>query len=189
MAVPSRTLVLGGARSGKSAHAESLVTTRPVRYVATGQRDASDEDWQQRIELHRASRPPEWTTVETVTGLATVVAQRWVGTTMVDDLGTWLTGMLDDAAAWDLPRGTIAPAVDDLVSAVSDCRSTLVIVSPEVGMSVVPESRSGRLFRDELGVLNARLAHVCDRVLLVVAGLALTLKEPPADSLTAKGPV
>ncbi|MCX6492052.1 MAG: bifunctional adenosylcobinamide kinase/adenosylcobinamide-phosphate guanylyltransferase, partial [Rhodococcus sp.] len=73
--------------------------------------------------------------------------------------------------------------------AVSDCRSTLVIVSPEVGMSVVPESRSGRLFRDELGVLNARLAHVCDRVLLVVAGLALTLKEPPADSLTAKGPV
>ena len=108
---------------------------------------------------------------------------------MVDDLGTWLTGMLDDARAWERPRGTITPAVDDLVEAVAMCTSTVVLVSPEVGLSVVPESRSGRLFRDELGLLNSRLAAVCDRVLLVVAGLALTLKEPPADFFTAKGQV
>ena len=189
MGVPTRTLVLGGARSGKSGHAESLAVLEPVRYLATGRRDATDEDWQRRIDGHRASRPKHWTTVETVTSLAAVIAQPWDGTTVVDDLGTWLTGMLDDARAWDLPRGTIAPALDTLVGAVADCTSTLVLVSPEVGLSVVPESRSGRLFRDELGLLNSRLAAVCDRVLLVVAGLALTLKEPPADFITAKGTV
>lgn len=189
MGEPTRTLVLGGARSGKSAHAESRATADPVRYLATGRRDPSDEDWQRRIDLHRASRPSHWTTVETVESLAAVVSQPWSGTTVVDDLGTWLTGMLDDAQAWDRPRGTIAPAVDDLVAAVAGCTSTLVLVSPEVGLSVVPESRSGRLFRDELGLLNSELAAVCDRVLLVVAGLALTLKEPPADFITAKGTV
>ena len=189
MGEPTRTLVLGGARSGKSAHAESLATTGPVRYLATGRRDASDEDWQRRIDRHRASRPTDWTTVETITSLTTVVSQPWKGTTVVDDLGTWLTGMLDDAGAWELPRGTIAPAVEDLVTVVANCPSTLVLVSPEVGLSVVPESSSGRLFRDELGLLNSRLAAVCDRVLLVVAGLALNLKEPPADLTTAKGTV
>ncbi|WP_415976739.1 bifunctional adenosylcobinamide kinase/adenosylcobinamide-phosphate guanylyltransferase [Rhodococcus sp. 077-4] len=189
MLEPTRTLVLGGARSGKSGHAESLATVEPVRYLATGRRDADDEDWQRRIDRHVASRPAHWTTVETVASLSAVIAQPWDGTTVVDDLGTWLTGMLDDASAWELPRGTIAPAVDDLVVAVAECTSTLVLVSPEVGLSVVPESRSGRLFRDELGLLNSRLAGVCDRVLLVVAGLALTLKEPPADFTTAKGTV
>ncbi|MDI6629991.1 MAG: bifunctional adenosylcobinamide kinase/adenosylcobinamide-phosphate guanylyltransferase [Rhodococcus sp. (in: high G+C Gram-positive bacteria)] len=189
MGEPRRTLVLGGARSGKSGHAESLAVVEPVRYLATGRRDATDEDWQLRIERHRASRPKHWSTVETVTSLSGVVSQPWDGTTVVDDLGTWLTGMLDDAQAWELPRGTIAPAVDDLVRAVADCPSHLVLVSPEVGLSVVPESRSGRLFRDELGLLNSRLAAVCDRVLLVVAGLALTLKDPPADFIPAKGTV
>lgn len=189
MDVPTRTLVLGGARSGKSGHAESLAVLEPVRYVATGRRDATDEDWQCRIERHRASRPKQWSTVETVASLSGVVSQPWNGTTLVDDLGTWLTGMLDDAAAWELPRGTIAPAVDALVDAVAESTSALVLVSPEVGLSVVPESRSGRLFRDELGLLNSRLAAVCDRVLLVVAGLALPLKEPPADFITAKGTV
>ncbi|CCQ16123.1 Adenosyl cobinamide kinase/adenosyl cobinamide phosphate guanylyltransferase [Rhodococcus sp. AW25M09] len=189
MGEPTRTLVLGGARSGKSAHAESRATAEPVRYIATGRRNPTDEDWQRRIAGHRASRPTHWITVETVTSLATVVSQPWEGTTIVDDLGTWLTGMLDDAQAWERPRGTIAPAVDDVVTAVAQCSSALVLVSPEVGLSVVPESSSGRLFRDELGLLNSRLAAVCDSVLLVVAGLALTLKEPPADLITAKGTV
>ncbi|OZC44765.1 bifunctional adenosylcobinamide kinase/adenosylcobinamide-phosphate guanylyltransferase [Rhodococcus sp. WWJCD1] len=189
MGEPTRTLVLGGARSGKSAHAESCAVTEPVRYLATGRRDHTDEDWQRRIDLHRASRPQHWSTVETVTALASSISEPWDGTTLVDDLGTWLTGMLDDARAWERPRGTITPAVDDLVGAVADCTSTLVLVSPEVGLSVVPESHSGRLFRDELGLLNSRLAGVCDRVLLVVAGLAMTLKEPPADFITAKGEV
>ncbi|MFI8565113.1 bifunctional adenosylcobinamide kinase/adenosylcobinamide-phosphate guanylyltransferase [Rhodococcus sp. NPDC078407] len=187
MGEPTRTLVLGGARSGKSGHAESLAVVEPVRYVATGRRNADDQDWQSRIDVHRASRPAHWSTVESVTTLAQVVAQPWRGTTVVDDLGTWLTGMIDDAGAWERPRGTIGPRVDELVGAVARCTSDLVLVSPEVGLSVVPESRSGRLFRDELGLLNSRLAGVCDKVLLVVAGLALTLKEPPADLITAKG--
>lgn len=181
----SRTLVLGGARSGKSFHAESLATDGPVRYVATGRRDDTDTDWQDRIDRHRASRPPEWTTVESSTNLPAVLALPWIGTTVVDDLGTWLTGTIDDANAWDLPRGSITPAVDELVTVVSACTNPIVLVTPEVGLGVIPETRSGRLFRDELGLLNSRLAAVCDDVVLVVAGIALTLKP---QSLEAQSP-
>ncbi len=99
-----------------------------------------------------------------------------LGTTIVDDLGTWLTHTIDDHRAWDSPRGTVAPDVATLVDAVSRSREHLVIVSPEVGMSVVPDTRSGRLFQDEIGSLNSALAAVCDTVVLVVAGLPLTLK-------------
>ncbi|MDJ0393035.1 bifunctional adenosylcobinamide kinase/adenosylcobinamide-phosphate guanylyltransferase [Rhodococcus sp. G-MC3] len=181
MTPPLRTLVLGGARSGKSSHAEVLVgVAGPVRYVATGRSDPGDTDWEARIDEHRRRRPPEWTTVESPTDLpATVLVGD--GVTIVDDLGTWLTGVLDDEAAWDAPRGTVAPLVDALVDAVRRCRHRVVMVSPEVGLSIVPDTKSGRLFRDELGVLNQRLAAVCDEVVLVVAGLPLTLKSVDAS--------
>lgn len=181
--------MLGGARSGKSALAEARAATEPVRYLATGRHDAADDDWERRIEEHRLSRPSHWTTVESDASLASAIAEPWAGTTLVDDLGTWLTGVLDDAHAWDRPRGTVASTVDELVSAVADCTCEIVLVSPEVGLSVVPETRSGRLFRDELGLLNSRLAAVCDEVLLVVAGLPLTLKGPKVHFPNVKGPL
>lgn len=177
---PLRTLVLGGARSGKSGHAEALMdgsAPSAVRYIATARLDASDADWEQRIEAHRSRRPREWTTVESATGTGLAELLRTDATpTMVDDLGTWLTAEMDAAQAWELPRGTLAPRIDDLVDAVADHRGRLVLVSPEVGLGVIPETRSGRLFRDEIGSLNARMAQVCDEVLLVVAGLATRLK-------------
>lgn len=154
-----------------------------VRYVATGRRDPADPDWDARIDDHRRRRPAQWTTIESSADLpATVLGGN--GVTIVDDLGTWLTGMLDDLAAWDAPRGTVAPVVDELVDAVRRCDHRLVMVSPEVGLSIVPETRSGRLFRDELGVLNGRLAAVCDDVVLVVAGLPVTLKSVDASMNT-----
>lgn len=179
-AVPKRTLVLGGARSGKSGHAEALLAGAPgdrVRYVATSRLDPADADWTSRVDEHRVRRPQSWSTVETASGpgLAEVLRAD-APATLVDDLGTWLTAELDAAAAWDLPRGTVGPRVDDLVDAVSRYPGRLVLVSPEVGLGVIPETRSGRLFRDEIGALNARLAQACDEVLLVVAGLAMTLK-------------
>ncbi|MGW0041171.1 bifunctional adenosylcobinamide kinase/adenosylcobinamide-phosphate guanylyltransferase [Rhodococcus sp. NPDC003348] len=176
-APPRRVLVLGGARSGKSGHAESLMPGGDVRYVATARVDPTDVDWTARIAEHRVRRPAHWTTVECGRGpgLSAILGESGPAT-LVDDLGTWLTAELDDAEAWDAPRGTVTPRCDALVDAVAGYPGTLVLVSPEVGLGVVPETRSGRLFRDEIGALNGRLAQVCDEVFLAIAGLTVRLK-------------
>ena len=96
--------------------------------------------------------------------------------TLVDDIGGWLTAAMDRAQAWT--GGSARADVDDLVDAVGEYGADLVLVSPEVGLTVVPETAAGRLFADELGTLNQRLAGVCDRVVLVVAGQPITVKEP-----------
>jgi adenosylcobinamide kinase/adenosylcobinamide-phosphate guanylyltransferase len=165
--------VLGGARSGKSAHAEGLASGA-VTYVATARRDPSDLDWQERIAKHVARRPSTWSTVET-SDLPAVLADV-PGTVLVDDLATWLTGVLDDTGAWEGPLDEARLRCDALVDAVVRREGRLVLVSAEVGLGVVPATRSGRLFRDELGSLNARLAQACDEVLLLVAGLPLRVK-------------
>jgi adenosylcobinamide kinase / adenosylcobinamide-phosphate guanylyltransferase len=100
------------------------------------------------------------------------------GPLIVDDLATWLTGVLDDTGAWTasaVPPG-VGAAVDGLVAAVAAAPDRVVLVSAEVGLGVVPETRAGRVFRDELGALNAALAAVCDEVVLLVAGLPMRLK-------------
>lgn len=175
-----RTLVLGGTRSGKSGYAEGLLPANGgVRYLATARRVDGDAEWSARIERHRARRPPGWSTEEDPDlpdALATARPGEWL---LVDDLATWLTGMLDDAGAWDGDpsiAATVQARTGALVDAVARCPARLVLVSAEVGLGVVPATRSGRLFRDELGALNARLAEVCDRVVLLVAGIPLTLR-------------
>jgi adenosylcobinamide kinase/adenosylcobinamide-phosphate guanylyltransferase len=179
--VTHRTLVLGGTRSGKSAHAEGLLPQdASVTYVATGRRDPSDADWTARIAAHAARRPAGWRTVEpqAAGALAEVIAGA-TAPLLVDDLATWLTGVLDDVSAWDGGPAELAEAggyADALVAAVGGCAARLVLVSAEVGLGVVPETRSGRLFRDELGSLNASLAVACDEVVLLVAGIPLRLK-------------
>ncbi|HEX4722735.1 MAG TPA: bifunctional adenosylcobinamide kinase/adenosylcobinamide-phosphate guanylyltransferase [Pseudonocardiaceae bacterium] len=175
-----RTLVLGGARSGKSAYAEALLPAdAPVTYVATARRDPTDAEWEARIAAHVARRPPHWETVEP-TDLAALVTDARAGQILlVDDLATWLTGVLDDVSAWDGSAPALAATarhVDELVASVQRCAVRLVLVSAEVGLGVVPETRSGRLFRDELGSLNARLAKVCDESVLLVAGLPVQLR-------------
>ena len=95
--------------------------------------------------------------------------------TLVDDLGGWLTAMMDRRGAWT--GGSVATEVDDLIDAVGGFGSALALVSPEVGLTVVPETESGRRFADELGMLNQRLAALCDRVVLVVAGQPVTVKQ------------
>jgi adenosyl cobinamide kinase/adenosyl cobinamide phosphate guanylyltransferase len=172
-----RTLVLGGTRSGKSAYAERLMPAdAPVRYLATARTDDDDPEWSARIRAHRSRRPAAWRTEERP-HLPTVLAE--AGTRellMVDDLATWLTGELDETGAWGRGGQVAADRLDALVEAVDRCPAKLVLVSAEVGLGVVPATRSGRLFRDELGGLNTRLAQVCDRVLLLVAGIPLTLR-------------
>ncbi|MGW4243156.1 nicotinate-nucleotide--dimethylbenzimidazole phosphoribosyltransferase [Nocardia sp. NPDC004722] len=205
---PLRTLVLGGARSGKSAFAEQLVASEAVRYIATAIADPADIDFAERIAAHRARRPADWTIVEgdPVAALADTAHSATAGAgsdtapagsagapagsetasaTLVDDLGTWLTARLDARAAWESPRGTVAPDIDALVSAVSAYEHRLIIVSPEVGLGVIPATASGRLFRDEIGTLNQRLAAVCDEVFLVVAGQAVRVKPDRATASAA----
>jgi len=177
--VTRRTLVLGGTRSGKSAHAEGLLAEAAVTYVATARRYPGDDDWDRRIARHVERRPRTWTTVETPDlPLLLGTAEATDPPLLVDDVATWLTGVLDDAGAWEGEGADdVELACRELVIATRLCRARLVLVSAEVGLGVVPSTRSGRLFRDHLGSLNARLAEVCDEVLLLVAGIPLTLRE------------
>ncbi|RMI29080.1 nicotinate-nucleotide--dimethylbenzimidazole phosphoribosyltransferase [Nocardia stercoris] len=169
-----RTLVLGGIRSGKSAFAEKLAAKGgAVRYVATAVLDPADADFTERVAAHRVRRPGVWNVVE---GDPVAVLAERAPVTLIDDLGTWLTARIDARGAWELPRGTVKPDADDLVAAVAGYRDRLVIVTPEVGLGVLPATRSGRLFADEIGELNQRLAEICDEVVLVVAGLPTRIK-------------
>lgn len=177
--------MLGGARSGKSAHAEGLLTDATVTYVATARRYPDDLDWDARIALHVARRPSTWHTVEAPAPAdlpALLTATQYEDPPiLVDDLSTWLVGVLDDARVWDEPKNgpgldAVERDIDELVRSVATCRTRLVLVTAEVGLGVVPSTRSGRLFRDHLGALNARVAEVCDEVTLLVAGIPLKLR-------------
>lgn len=177
-----RVLALGGIRSGKSQWAETAITASagpigPVRYLATGASSA-DPEWSARVAVHRHRRPPHWSTIES-THVATQLRSDDGTATLVDDMGGWLVAAMDHRDAWT--GGTAAAEVqkdvDELIDAIGAFRGPLAMVSPEVGLTVVPATESGRRFADALGVLNQRLASVCDRVVLVVAGQPLTVKE------------
>ncbi|WP_040161010.1 bifunctional adenosylcobinamide kinase/adenosylcobinamide-phosphate guanylyltransferase [Mobilicoccus massiliensis] len=178
------TLVLGGVRSGKSALAERLLAHGPARYVAPGPvpdpHDPADDEWAERVALHRRRRPASWTTLETGDVAAVLGADG--PPVLVDCLGTWLTRVVDDAAVWEereRGREVVAAARADLVTALRQARCDVVLVSNEVGLGVVPATPSGRFFRDELGRLNTAVAAVADEVLLVVAGRVLDLSKTP----------
>ncbi|WP_099041016.1 bifunctional adenosylcobinamide kinase/adenosylcobinamide-phosphate guanylyltransferase [Mycobacterium neglectum] len=176
-----RILVLGGIRSGKSQWAESEIAqitesrdTAAVRYLATGPVATTDAEWSARVQTHRRRRPSSWSTVETA-DIAMQLRSDDATATVVDDIGGWLTAAMDRTHAWI--GGSVSADVDDLVDAVGSFGSALAVVSPEVGLTVVPATEAGRRFADELGTLNQRLAAVCDRVVLVVAGQPVTVKD------------
>lgn len=159
------TLVLGGARSGKSEVAERWAASlpEPVTYVATAVLGDDDADFATRVAVHRARRPASWQTIEAGAGLVRTLSAT-DGTVLLESLGTWV------AAAPDF-------AVDaDALCAVLRSRSgDTVIVSEEVGLGVHPSSEAGRQFRDALGLVNQAVAGVADRAVLVVAGRVLEL--------------
>jgi adenosylcobinamide kinase / adenosylcobinamide-phosphate guanylyltransferase len=156
------TLVLGGARSGKSVVAERLVDDGPVTYVATA--EVTDDDFASRVEAHRVRRPASWSTVEAGPDLASVIRQLPAGPALVDSLGTWVArceGFAADGA--------------ELAAALRSRSDLTVVVSEEVGLGVHPETEVGRRWRDAIGEVNQAVAAVADRVLLVVAGRTLEL--------------
>ncbi|MCX4693717.1 bifunctional adenosylcobinamide kinase/adenosylcobinamide-phosphate guanylyltransferase [Streptomyces sp. NBC_01408] len=180
--LPRRTLVLGGARSGKSYEAERRLAAFPdVVYAATGGSRDGDAEWAERVGLHRERRPASWQTVETCE-LVPLLAEEGPPL-LVDCLALWLTDAMDRAGAWDdavwvrSGRQRLRERTAELVAAVRATRRLVVLVSNEVGSGVVPATASGRRFRDELGRLNATVAGECEQVLLVVAGQALVLRQ------------
>lgn len=173
------TLVLGGARSGKSVWAETqLAHSAAVDYVATSRPAGDDAEWAERIALHQARRPVHWRTVETI-DLAAVLAQNSDVPVLIDCAAVWLDRVLADAGAWDdAPgwRAKLEVAVAAFVDAVGATAREVIIVSNEVGLGVVPATASGRLYRDELGRLNVRLASAVDGVFFCTAGIARRIK-------------
>jgi adenosylcobinamide kinase / adenosylcobinamide-phosphate guanylyltransferase len=168
--LPLLTLVIGGARSGKSAFAERLVTgnQRPRRYIATA--EAWDDEMRARIARHRAERGADWVTVEAPLDLgAALAAARADEVVLVDCATLWLTNHL--LADHDLNAEAGA-----LLAALATCPAPVVIVSNEVGWGIVPDNTLAREFRDEQGRLNQRLAEQASLVVTVIAGLPLVLK-------------
>jgi adenosylcobinamide kinase/adenosylcobinamide-phosphate guanylyltransferase len=180
----TRTLVLGGARSGKSTHAERLAVAsgKEVVYIATAH--AGDGEMATRIRHHRQQRPPGWRTVEEALKLGDALRQ-WCApqrVVLVDCLTLWLSNLMFSSAAEHPEVGDIvlpelfyeqrAQFLDALESAAGD----VILVSNEVGMGIVPYGAISRSFTDEAGRLNQAAAAVCDRALFIVAGLPLALK-------------
>ena len=169
------TLVLGGARSGKSAHAERLALGaggEPV-YIATA--EAHDEEMAERIARHRADRQGRgWTTVEEPLDLAGAIGReaRPGRSLLVDCLTLWLSNVM-------LAGRDPADAQAALVTALGGAAAPVVLVSNEVGLGLVPETPLGRAFRDAQGRLNMRMAEQADRVILMAAGLPLLMKDRP----------
>ncbi len=170
----------GGARSGKSRYAESVLATEvAVSYVAPGPAPdpTADPEWAARIRTHQARRPPHWTTVETPDLPAAL--RQLDGAVLVDCLGTWLTAVVDQLGTWDVPLGDwqdqFQPRLDDLVQAWTEAPGPVVAVTNEVGWGLVSQYRSGRIFVDLLGLTNQAIAAASDEVILVVAGRALKI--------------
>ncbi|PHQ50434.1 adenosylcobinamide kinase/adenosylcobinamide phosphate guanyltransferase [Streptomyces cinnamoneus] len=179
--VPRRTLVLGGARSGKSVEAERRLDAFPgVLYVATSGSREGDLDWAARVARHRERRPGSWRTAETCDLVPLLAADG--PPLLIDCLALWLTDAMDSVGAWDDATwhnggaAALAGRVAELVAAIRATPRTVVLVSNEVGSGVVPATASGRRFRDELGRLNAMVGDECEHVVLVVAGQALPLR-------------
>ena len=171
---PRLTLVLGGARSGKSRYAESIITALPPPwiYVATGQ--GLDAEMAARIEAHRARRGAGWSTVEVPCALAATLAASGTAPILVDCLTLWLSNLM-------MADAPIEAEFDRLGHALHKATAPVVMVANEVGSGIVPDNALARRFRDLQGWLNQRVAAQADNVVLVVAGLPLFVKGRPTQ--------
>ena len=163
------TLVLGGARSGKSRYAESLIAALPPPWTYLATAEAGDTEMAARIATHRARRGPQWQTIEAPRDLAAALKSRQTMPVLVDCLTLWLSNLM-------LADADIDAEISRLEAALADTGAPVVLVANEVGSGIVPDNPLGRRFRDLQGVLNQRMAARADRVVLVVAGLPLAIK-------------
>lgn len=169
MAARDLTLILGGARSGKSRHAEALTERHPPpwHYIATAQ--ALDGEMRDRIAHHRARRGPGWITAEAPLDLAAALGSAGPRPALVDCLTLWLTNVM-------LGEHDLGASTASLEAALARREAATVLVANEVGFGIVPDNALARRFRDEAGRLNQRMAALADRVALVVAGIPVAVK-------------
>jgi len=169
---PGVTLVLGGARSGKSRFAESLIGTSGLAKVYVAAAQALDSEMAERIALHRQRRGADWRTVDAPIDLAAALGRNDGDgrAILVDCLTLWVTNLM-------LADADIARAADGLVAKLAAMRAPIVLVANEVGLGIVPDNAMARAFRDHAGTLNQRVAEVARAVYFVAAGLPLALKQ------------
>ena len=164
------TFIIGGARSGKSAHAESLVTAGPAPWTYIATAEAYDQEMRERIALHRSRRGEGWTTVDAALDLAGALTALPDGQpVLVDCLTLWLTNHM-------LAENDVEGECRRLADVLSRPRGPWFVVSNEVGQGIVPDNALARRFRDAAGRLNQQVAAIADTVLLMVAGLPLKVK-------------
>jgi adenosylcobinamide kinase/adenosylcobinamide-phosphate guanylyltransferase len=169
-AVPLLTVVLGGARSGKSRHAERLIAALPPPWIYLATAEAGDAEMAERIALHRKRRGKDWQTVDAPHDLAAALAAAADAPVLVDCLTLWLSNRMLAGAD---PEAETAR----LEAALAGRRRPVVVVSNEVGSGIVPDNALARRFRDLQGCLNQRLAARAGRVILMVAGVPLVVKD------------
>jgi len=164
------TLVLGGARSGKSRYAESLITALPAPWIYIATAQAADAEMAERIAAHRQRRATGWHTIEAPHEIAKAIAQSPPGLPLlVDCLTLWLSNRMLADADMDVE-------IDRLEQALMRRTSAIALVANEVGLGIVPDNPLARRFRDLHGSLNQRMATIADHVVLLVAGLPLSVK-------------
>lgn len=168
MSIPL-TLVLGGARSGKSRHAESLIAALPAPWIYIATAEAGDDEMTARIAAHRARRGAIWRTIEAPRDLAAALAASASMPVLVDCMTLWLSNLL-------LAGADIDKEIERLEKALAAAAAPVVLVANELGSGIVPDHALGRQFRDLQGMLNQRIAARADRVVLMVAGLPLAVK-------------
>ncbi|TDW94275.1 adenosylcobinamide kinase /adenosylcobinamide-phosphate guanylyltransferase [Kribbella pratensis] len=174
--MPDRTLILGGARSGKSVAAERLLSAEPdVLYVATGGNDSGDAEWADRVAKHQARRPASWGLAETIDLVPLLESPG--PPLLIDCLTLWLSRTMDTVDVWsDLDRaGLVEQAIAGLADAWSATARRVVAVSNDVGSGIVPADPGTRLFRDLMGRLNTTISLASDQVLWTMAGRTLPL--------------
>ncbi len=170
-ALPRLTLVLGGARSGKSRHAEELALSSGLEPVYVATAEALDAEMAARIALHRAQRGPTWRTVEEPLDLVGALARECAPgrAVLVDCLTLWLTNLM-------VSKRPVAPEIERLIAALPGLVGAALLVSNEVGLGVVPTDPMARAFIDHAGRLHQRIAEVANAVVLMTAGLPQRLK-------------
>ena len=170
---PNLTLVLGGARSGKSRYAEALTMTSPAPWIYVATAEPFDDEMRARIDEHKSRRGGEWQTVDAPTDLAGAIEDAPEDrTVLVDCLTLWLNNLM-------FRKINIELAIENLEAALAEREAPTVLVSNEVGFGIVPDNAEARRFRDLQGRLNQRIAAMAGRVVLVVAGIPMLVKGEP----------
>ena len=168
--LPYVTLVLGGGRSGKSRHAEGLVMAHPAPWIYIATAEAYDDEMRARIATHQARRSDDWQTVDAPVALPEMLGKAGGRPVLVDCLSMWLSNLM-------LGDRDLAGAFEAFDKALAARAAPTVLVSNEVGLSIVPDNALGRAFRDEMGFLNQRVASRAAKVIFMVAGLPMVVKD------------